>query len=176
MAHTALGLLAVLSLAGCSMAGISSLKPAKPKAVAAAIAADAAEAAPGVAPLAFVAPAQATGTDNMDALIAHYAAAYDVPETLIRRVIVRESGYNPRARNGPNIGLMQIQHATAHSMGYRGGPDGLLDAETNLRYAVRYLRGAWIVGRGDPDAAVRFYSRGYYYDAKRMGLLDEVGL
>jgi soluble lytic murein transglycosylase-like protein len=52
----------------------------------------------------------------------------------------------------------------------------LLDAETNLKYAVKYLRGAYIVAGYNSDGAVRNYSRGYYYDAKRAGLLKEVGL
>jgi soluble lytic murein transglycosylase-like protein len=61
-------------------------------------------------------------------------------------------------------------------MGFRGEPRQLLDAETNLRYAVKYLRGAWLVSRGDRDAAVMWYARGYYYEAKRLGLLEETGL
>jgi soluble lytic murein transglycosylase-like protein len=91
-------------------------------------------------------------------------------------VIERESKGNPGARNGPYYGLMQISHATASGMGYRGSPSGLLDAETNLRYAVRYLAGAYVTARGNPDQAIRFYARGYYYDAKRAGLLEESGL
>ena len=120
--------------------------------------------------------AHAVSPSSMDALIAKYSAMYEVPEALIRRVIVRESGYNPRARNGPYYGLMQISYATAQSMGYRGAASGLLDADTNLRYAVKYLSGAYMVGGHNADQAVRNYSRGYYYDAKRQGLLEEVGL
>ena len=74
--------------------------------------------------------------------IGRYAAMYHVPESLIRRIIVRESGYNAGARHGPYWGLMQIRYDTAQSMGYRGPSSGLLDADTNLRYGVRYLRGA----------------------------------
>ena len=66
--------------------------------------------------------------------------------------------------------------ATARQMGYQGQPNGLLDAETNLKFAVKYLRGAWLVADGDPDAAVGWYSRGYYYEAKKKGLLEETGL
>ncbi len=66
--------------------------------------------------------------------------------------------------------------ATARQMGYQGHPNGLLDAETNLKFAVKYLRGAWLVADGDPAAAVGWYSRGYYYEAKKKGLLDETGL
>jgi soluble lytic murein transglycosylase-like protein len=112
----------------------------------------------------------------MNARIGRYAVLYDVPESLIRRVIVRESGYNPRARHGPYWGLMQIRYDTARTMGYRGPPAGLLDADTNLRYAVKYLAGAWRVARGNPDRAVHFYAVGYYYTAKHMGLLEEIGL
>lgn len=113
---------------------------------------------------------------DVDRLIAKYAKLYDVPETLVRRVVKRESNFFPGAYNKGHWGLMQIKHGTARGMGYDGPAKGLLDAETNLRYAVRYLRGAWLVARGSQDRAVGFYSRGYYYDAKRMGLLDETGL
>lgn len=120
--------------------------------------------------------ADATGPGVMNARIGRYAALYHVPESLIRRVIVRESGYNPRLRHGPYWGLMQIRYDTARTMGYRGTAAGLLDADTNLRYAVKYLAGAYRVARGNPDRAVHYYAVGYYYDAKRMGLLEEVGL
>ena len=112
----------------------------------------------------------------LDSLISEYSAYYQVPESLVRRVIVRESNYNPGARNGPYYGLMQISHPTARSMGYTGSPSGLLDAETNLKFAVKYLRGAYLVAQGNPDRAVRFYASGYYYNARDMGLLEEVGL
>jgi hypothetical protein len=69
------------------------------------------------------------------------------------------------------MGLMQIKTATARSLGYSGSPAGLLDADTNLTYAVRYLAGAYKVANGDHSRAVGFYARGYYYDAKRKGIL-----
>ncbi|WP_461308442.1 transglycosylase SLT domain-containing protein, partial [Albidovulum sp.] len=116
------------------------------------------------------------GPAEVNRLIAKYAALYDVPEDLVHRVVRRESNYNPAARNGPYYGLMQIHPQTARGMGYRGGPEGLLDPDTNLRYAVKYLRGAWIVAEGDRDDAVMWYARGYYYEAKRKGLLRETGL
>ena len=61
-------------------------------------------------------------------------------------------------------------------MGYRGPAEGLLDAETNLTYGVKYLRGAWLVADGDRDEAVGLVRAGYYYEAKRKGLLEETGL
>jgi len=65
---------------------------------------------------------------------------------------------------------------TARGMGFRGKPHDLLDPDTNLKYAVKYLRGAWLVSDGSEDRAVKWYSRGYYYEAKRRGLLRETGL
>lgn len=182
-------LTAALLLSACSMAGLKNFRPLpgnKPAVVAEAApapmprkAAAEAEDTPFVA-LAFAAEpedvAPRGGNGDINGLIAKYADYYDVPESLVHRVVKRESTYNPRARNGPYWGLMQIRHDTAQSMGYRGDATGLLDAETNLKYAVKYLRGAYVVGGYSQDAAVRNYSRGYYYDAKRMGLLREVGL
>jgi soluble lytic murein transglycosylase-like protein len=71
---------------------------------------------------------------------------------------------------------MQIRYDTARSLGYDGPPSGLLDAETNLRYGCKYLAGAYKVAYGDPEKAVSYYASGYYYDARRLGMLQEVGL
>ncbi len=110
-------------------------------------------------------------------LINEYADMYDVPRALVHKVIQRESSYRPKARNGPYMGLMQIHPQTARTMGHRGTPESLLDAETNLKYGVKYLRGAWIVsGKRNMDKAVGWYAKGYYYEAKRLGLLEETGL
>ena len=147
-------------------------------------AAPVAYAAPAAAPaiaaaLASAAPAReevAPRSPELDALIARYADHHEIPVELLRRVVRRESTFDPAARNGPYWGLMQVLPQTARTMGYDGPPEGLLDAETNLKYAGRYLRGAYITAGGDHDLAVRYYARGYYYDAKRQGLLDETGL
>jgi soluble lytic murein transglycosylase-like protein len=94
----------------------------------------------------------------------------------VHRVVQRESDYNPKARNGPYYGMMQILPQTATTMGFRGKPEDLLDADTNLKYGVKYLRGAYLVADGDQAEAVGWYARGYYYEAKRKGLLKETGL
>lgn len=172
-------ILVALAVSACSMSGF---KPAPGGKASVALANFAApvQTPAGHVPDAAAVPAAPSALgyagSALDPMIAHYAAQYGVPESLVRRVIVRESGYNPAARNGPYYGLMQISHATATGMGYRGAPAGLLDAETNLRYAVRYLAGAYMTAGGNHDQAVRFYSRGFYYDAKRAGLLEKSGL
>lgn len=112
----------------------------------------------------------------MRALIQQYAVIHEIPESLLHRVIQRESDYRADARNGPYYGLMQILPETARTMGFRGAPSDLLDAEVNLRYAGRYLRGAWIVADGDEASAVQWYARGYYYEARDRCLLIVTGL
>lgn len=115
-------------------------------------------------------------TPELRALIVDYAAYHDIPEALLHRVIQRESDYRPGARNGPYWGMMQILPETAAQMGHDGPPSELLDAETTLLYAGRYLRGAWLVSDGDLDEAVMWYARGYYYEARDRCLLVETGL
>lgn len=148
---------APLLLSGCSMESMAALPST-------------------TTPAAAVASLGDSPVGGLNSQIGHYSALYHVPESLIRRIIVRESGYNISARHGPYWGLMQIRYDTAQSMGYAGAPAGLLNADTNLHYGVRYLAGAYEVAHGDPEKAVSFYSSGYYYDARRLGLLEEVGL
>src|SRR3954468_22506370 len=94
-------------------------------------------------------PAAASERATIDGLVSQHAKANGVPEALVHRIITRESGYNPRASRGGNLGLMQIRYETARGMGYTGSASGLLDANTNLTYAVPYLANAYKVAGGD---------------------------
>ena len=48
----------------------------------------------------------------------------------------------------------------------------MLDPETNLTYAVKYLAGAFQAAHGNHNRAVAYYAGGYYYVAKRQRLHD----
>ncbi len=113
---------------------------------------------------------------ELDRLIAYYAKLNNIPEELVHRVVKRESTYNPRAYHAGNYGLMQIRYNTARGLGYEGPAEGLFDAETNLKYATKYLAGAWMVADNQNDGAVKLYASGYYYHAKRKGLLETLGM
>ena len=106
-----------------------------------------------------------------DAIIAA-AKRHGVPEHLVRRIIMRESKYNPLARNHLYWGLMQISYPTAKSMGFKGTREELLNPVVNLRYAVPYLANAFVIAGKQEDAAVRLYAAGYYYTARTRGLLS----
>lgn len=124
-----------------------------------------------------VVPAAAFGQaarDNIDALIEQQAKANGVPASFVHAVVKRESNYNPNAKGGSALGLMQIKHATARSLGYTGDAAGLYDPATNLRYGVAYLAGAYRTAQGNLTQAYNYYNRGYYYAAKRQGISTEV--
>lgn len=129
-----------------------------------------------VAPTATTAPLYPNETPDLRRQINFWADHYDVPRSLVHRLAIRESSHRPDARNGPYYGLLQILPQTARTMGFRGTASDLLNADTNLKYAVRYLRGAWLLSDGDEATAIGWYARGYYYEAKRRGMLVETGL
>jgi soluble lytic murein transglycosylase-like protein len=124
----------------------------------------------GFAAVAFAQPAYSMSRAELEALAARHAAANGVPVSLVHRVIIRESRYRPGVvGRGGAMGLMQIKTATARGVGYSGSAAGLLDPNTNLTYAVRYLAGAYRLAGGNHDRAVSYYARGYYYAAKNKG-------
>ncbi len=128
------------------------------------------------APVSRAIPLYPNETPELRAKINFWADHYEVPRSLVHRLAIRESTHRPTAINRPYYGLLQILPATARSMGFQGQPTDLLDADTNLKYAVRYLRGAWLISDGSQDQAVKHYSRGYWHEAKRRGMLKETGL
>jgi soluble lytic murein transglycosylase-like protein len=106
---------------------------------------------------------------GVSSMAAAQASAAGIPASLVARVIERESGGNPRAVHAGNYGLMQIRLGTARAMGYTGSAAGLLDPQTNMTYAVRYLAGAYRAAGGNESRAVALYARGYYAEAKTRG-------
>jgi soluble lytic murein transglycosylase-like protein len=112
------------------------------------------------------APAESSAYAGM---VSAQASANGVPESLVHRVIMRESRYNAHAVSRGNYGIMQIRLGTARAMGYSGSAAGLLDPETNMTYAVRYLAGAYRAAGGNESRAVALYSSGYYQQAKAQG-------
>ena len=93
--------------------------------------------------------------------MASHAQTNGIPVELVHRVIMRESRYNPHVVHRGNYGMMQIRLGTARAMGYSGSAAGLLDPNTNMTYAVKYLAGAYRAAGGNADRAVALYTSGY---------------
>ncbi len=129
-----------------------------------------ATAAAAVAGVTLISTSAFAQRSSYEAMAASHAAANGVPVSLVHRVIMRESRYNPRAVSKGNYGIMQIRLGTARGLGYTGSAEGLLDPNTNMTYAVKYLAGAYKVAGGNESRAVSLYASGYYYAAKRQGL------
>jgi soluble lytic murein transglycosylase-like protein len=94
-------------------------------------------------------------------LISQHAAENGVPYELADAVVRLESRYNAGAHNGPNLGLTQINFRTAQSLGYKGDAAGLFDAETNLRYGLKYLAQAYRLAGGDTCGTILRYQFGH---------------
>jgi soluble lytic murein transglycosylase-like protein len=99
--------------------------------------------------------------EGLRAMIAKHAHENGIPASLAEAIVRVESRFNPSARNGPYMGLMQIHPRTARGVGYQGAPAGLLDANTNLRYGTRYLAQAYRMTGGDTCRTVMKYQSGH---------------
>jgi soluble lytic murein transglycosylase-like protein len=93
--------------------------------------------------------------------IEQHARENALPVALANAVIRIESNYNPRIVHAGNYGLMQIKLATARSLGFVGAPAELLDPDTNLRFGLKYLGGAYQQAQGDLCLTVMKYQSGH---------------
>ena len=108
------------------------------------------------------APAAAQeGRAALEAAIQRHAAENNVPPSLVHRIIVRESRYNPRAHGGRALGLMQIQFATARAAGFSGTAQGLFEPDTNLSYGMKVLADAYRSSKGNVCLTLAKYQSGH---------------
>ncbi|MEF2072167.1 lytic transglycosylase domain-containing protein [Consotaella aegiceratis] len=102
-----------------------------------------------------------TGSASIDRMIEKAAVENDIPPALAFAVVRVESHYNPKAKGGSALGLSQIKPATARYLGFTGPSEGLYDPETNLRYGMKYLAGAWERGGHDICQTAMKYKGGH---------------
>lgn len=102
-----------------------------------------------------------------DRYISQAAALYQIPENLVRAVIMVESGYNPRATSRADArGLMQLIPATASRMLV----DDVYDPRQNIFGGVRYLRVLANLFNGDLFLTLAAYNAGEGAVAKFGGI------
>ncbi|MBG0812505.1 transglycosylase SLT domain-containing protein [Methylosinus sp. H3A] len=96
------------------------------------------------------------------ALAENEARRAGMPGEIADAVMAVESGYDPGAIGSVGeIGLMQVLPSTARALGFEGRMEGLAVPETNIRYGVKYLAGAWRLAGGDLCTAVMKYRAGH---------------
>ena len=90
------------------------------------------------------------------------AEKWGLPASMADAVMRVESNYNPQARGKDGeYGLMQIMPPTARLLGLQGPIETLAEPETNIRLGVKYLAGAWRLGKGDICTAAMKYRAGH---------------
>lgn len=90
---------------------------------------------------------------------------YSIPSNLLSSICMVESSHkihaiNPNDGGSDSLGVCQIKLSTAKSVGYTGNKKGLLDPNTNINYAGKYLRKCFDKHK-DWIKAVKCYNRGY---------------
>lgn len=113
-----------------------------------------------VLPLALASPALANESASLRQQVERHASSHGVPGKVAHAVVMIESRYRPGVAHRGNYGLMQIRYGTARAMGYRGEPSGLLNADTNLTYGMKYLARAWKQSNGDLCRTIAQYQTG----------------
>lgn len=108
-----------------------------------------------------------TYRETIVAVVDKEARANGIPIALARAVVRIESNWNAglTGRAG-EVGLMQIKHQTARGVGYTGTRAALYNPETNIKWGMRYLAGAYKLAGGDTCGTVLRYQGGH--GAKRM--------
>lgn len=101
-------------------------------------------------------------TRDLGAIVDRHAKAHGLPADFARAVVMVESTWNPQLTGAAGeVGLMQIKHETAKYMGFEGTRDELYEPETNIRFGMKYLAGAWQLGGGDICQTVLRYQAGH---------------
>ena len=94
--------------------------------------------------------------------VKYEAKAQHVPEKLALSIARIESNGACGAQSSANaIGVMQIKHATAQMIGYRGTAKGLKNCKTSAKWGVKYLAMCLDLADDDVKKAALCYNQGH---------------
>ena len=85
-----------------------------------------------------------------------------MPEKLALSIARIESNGSCGAQSSANaIGVMQIKHATAQMIGYKGTAKGLKNCKTSAKWGVKYLAMCLDLADGNVKKAALCYNQGH---------------
>jgi soluble lytic murein transglycosylase-like protein len=112
----------------------------------------------------------ATGSPDLDRIVADASASYGVDRGLVVAMIRQESGFRARAVSPKGAaGYMQLMPATAR----RFGVTDVFDARQNVHAGVRYLRVLLDLFGGDRELALAAYNAG---EGRVGAVIDRTGV
>jgi soluble lytic murein transglycosylase-like protein len=95
-----------------------------------------------------------------------------VTGAVLLAICSHESGLNnvkvPHDGGSASYGICQVKYDTAQMLGYTGKPEGLMEPETNAKYAAAYLNFQFKRYDGNWCQAVAAYNAGRYNESKIM--------
>ena len=110
------------------------------------------------------------GAMTYSTIILAIAKTVGVPGALLLAICTHESHLQnvvaPQDHGSPSYGLCQIKQDTAKAMGYTGDGQGLMNPDTNVRYAAQYLKMQLERYDGDWCKATSAYNAGIYTESK----------
>jgi soluble lytic murein transglycosylase-like protein len=112
-------------------------------------------------------PGYARDPKEYEPIIDSLSTKYGVEKSLVKAVILAESGYNPNAVSSKGAtGLMQLMPETAKDLNVNNS----LDPRENIRGGVRYLRFLLDTFKGDVSLALAAYNAGLSNVSKYGGI------
>lgn len=106
---------------------------------------------------------------SYSAIILSAAKLIGVPGALLLAICTHESGLQnviaPQDHGSPSYGLCQLKYDTARGVGYKGDANGLMNPETNARFAATYLKVQLDRYDGDWCHATASYNAGTYNES-----------
>jgi soluble lytic murein transglycosylase-like protein len=104
-------------------------------------------------------------------LILSIAKSIGVPGALLLAICTHESGLTnviaPHDHGSPSYGLCQVKEDTAKTLGYRGDGKGLMNPQTNVEYAAKYLKMQLDRYEGDWCRATAAYNAGSFNESTK---------
>lgn len=106
------------------------------------------------------APVATASESQIDGYIKEICASYGVDPYLVQSIVYHESRYNPKAKNGACVGLMQVSTRWHSGRAEKLGITNFYDPYSNIRLGVDYIAELF-TQTSDPAHVLMIYNMGH---------------